>query len=531
MDHQIPIGVQQVANGGGSSVGDRREGRREAQHHELLCSFDSTNPFVTRLQHPYATAKSMAAARRTRVTFPSVHVHPLLQSRSPEFIQSQHAKLKGSSHEQQQIGGTSSSSFSKKSQWHEVLILEQYLTSAVQYMHTLRRRFVKMGIFDLPIWSLLLPCLVLACFILVTSRHDSWTPLPHRQLKGRTCVMNMFIDKKKPNEFNPDFQRKLIPKTSTAAAAAAKTEDTTYRSRGQLEIISRLIGCVADNFRHNIKLEQVIVFANVRDGGHLAQEALLYWPQRGNYATQLHIIASQNERDSYDYSVLNDLEDRFRDSTGGNIHLYDWDLNTVSIMEQAGKDDDDAAGEVVTRNRNRRPSFATDYLQPASLRTLLIPDADEPTIIPYFHLDGYWKEQYLLLLRAKPLLEDKTIVVVGMEHAPDLNILEMVAFYSELNYKIFMLGLRQLARIDNLCPEVLENLLQHPSILLHDDGNMPLYHPSNSVVLTPPFFVAMPKGRHAMEEMAIQHMYDLFSGEEGGGQVKTANDRKTPPKK
>jgi hypothetical protein len=34
-----------------------------------------------------------------------------------------------------------------------------------------------------------------------------------------------------------------------------------------------------------------------------------------------------------------------------------------------------------------------------------------------------------------------------------------------------------------------------------------------------------------MEEMAIQHMYDLFSGEEGGGQVKTANDRKTPPKK
>jgi len=48
---------------------------------------------------------------------------------------------------------------------------------------------------------------------------------------------------------------------------------------------------------------------------------------------------------------------------------------------------------------------------------------------------------------------------------------------------------------------------------------------------TPPFFVAMPRGRKSKEEMTIQHMYDLFGGYGGGGgQIATANDRKAPGK-
>jgi hypothetical protein len=43
--------------------------------------------------------------------------------------------------------------------------------------------------------------------------------------------------------------------------------------------------------------------------------------------------------------------------------------------------------------------------------------------------------------------------------------------------------------------------------------------------------VAMPRGRKNREEMTIQHMYDLFGGYGGGGgQIKTANDRKAPGK-
>jgi hypothetical protein len=156
---------------------------------------------------------------------------------------------------------------------------------------------------------------------------------------------------------------------------------------------------------------------------------------------------------------------------------------------------------------------------------------DQPTLIPYFHVDGYWKDQLQVLESVKPLLQDHTIVVIGMEHAPDLNILEMMEFYTNLEYKTFMLGLRQLTRIDNLCPEVLENVLAHPTISHHD--GLSFFHHNNydDELVTPPFFVAMPKGRHEMEEMTIQHMYDLFSGEGGGGQVKTANDRKAPSKK
>jgi hypothetical protein len=108
-----------------------------------------------------------------------------------------------------------------------------------------------------------------------------------------------------------------------------------------------------------------------------------------------------------------------------------------------------------------------------------------------------------------------------------MNISDLVDFFKALKYKIFMLGLRQLARIDNLCPETLENLLDHPHISHHDG----IHLFGEKQTISPPFFVAMPAGRHGEAEMTIQHMYDLFSGLGGGGQVKTANDRKAPGKK
>ena len=85
-----------------------------------------------------------------------------------------------------------------------------------------------------------------------------------------------------------------------------------------------------------------------------------------------------------------------------------------------------------------------------------------------------------------------------------------------------MLGLRQLTRIDNLCPEILDNVMQHPTLASSQSGS---WLSSNNMLRMPPFFIAMPRGRHSKEEMGIQHMYDLFSGASGVLQVKTANDR------
>jgi hypothetical protein len=115
-----------------------------------------------------------------------------------------------------------------------------------------------------------------------------------------------------------------------------------------------------------------------------------------------------------------------------------------------------------------------------------------------------------------------------LEHPPDLDVNDLIEFFRNLNYKTFMLGLRQLTRIDNLCPEILENVMDHPSLALlsrNSWGGLVGTGQHRNTLSMPPFFVAMPRGRHSKEEMAIQHMYDLFSGSSGVSQVKTANDR------
>ena len=91
---------------------------------------------------------------------------------------------------------------------------------------------------------------------------------------------------------------------------------------------------------------------------------------------------------------------------------------------------------------------------------------------------------------------------------------------------------------------MLDDILSHPSVNKHPAlphverwmkhvvdfllGEEENPHPKQ---LYPSFFVAMPRGRINREEMTIQHMYDLFGGlDGGGGQIKTANDRKMPGK-
>jgi len=305
--------------------------------------------------------------------------------------------------------------------------------------------------------------------------------------------------------------------------------ENTHRTKGQVEIITRLISSVADSFRPNLKIEQHIVFAGTRDGGHLAQDALIYWPARGSHTTQLHIFAAEEEEsyDALEYGALESLENRF-DGSSSRVHVYDA-YGNIAGAEPHGEDgeDDDTTELLQSQHagQNRRQTTNTNL---PTLTEALFPYEEDlkDVVIPYMHIDGTSMAKQLEILgKGRSLLADHSIVVVGIEHSPDMDVSILVDFFDSLNYKTFMLGLRQLTRIDNLCPEVMENVLDHPSLSSH------AFFGSATTTRTPPFFVAMPKGRHAMEEMTIQHMYDLFSGSGGGGQVKTANDRKAPGQK
>jgi hypothetical protein len=85
--------------------------------------------------------------------------------------------------------------------------------------------------------------------------------------------------------------------------------------------------------------------------------------------------------------------------------------------------------------------------------------------------------------------------------------------------------MRQIQRVDHLCPEILEQVIGHPYIHPHksnifrkslqflklidadDDAHMVHPHADNQFKF-PPFFIAMPRGRISKEEMTIQQMYN-----------------------
>jgi len=407
-----------------------------------------------------------------------------------------------------------------------------------------------------------------------------------RNLAGRNCVMNYFIEKQPPDEYDPDFveikpgekNKDGTPKVKQPV----KIVEGTYRTKGQVHVISRFIEAVADSFRSNTSIRQHIIFTESRDSGHLAFQAIRHWPPRGKHRTIVHVIASdelprdrdgRNAAKALGYGALEDIEERFKGLDKARI--YDRDGNLAGLAKIDEDMDDDEIQEALEvdvpdketlelrmrSGKNRRLGNSTTLLPDGTrpypnLRALLPfeeeDEGDGDIVVPYLHVDGTsMKNQLLVLESARDLLEDKTIVVVGVEHSPDLDVKTLIEFFHSVRYKTFFLGARQVARIDNLCDEVLDDVLDHPSVkpptknwarrLFMQLGLIPKDELRISGTEespegpkqreAPPFFVAMPRGRRSKEEMTIQHMYDLFGGYGGGGgQIKTANDRKAPGK-
>ena len=342
-----------------------------------------------------------------------------------------------------------------------------------------------------------------------------WHRLGERNLGDRQCVMNLFVDKHEANEFNPDYD-------ATGKKIIDLPVEGTYRSKGQIEVINRFISSVAAAFRPNLSVQQHVVFAGTRDGGHLAEEALKHWPPRGSYRTQLHVLSSHDyDNTEGEYENLQDIEELFQDNNIG-VKIYDSHGNLVSGEVEA--QDDDTIDEELKKRQLYVQKHRTHRELPDLQQLIFEQDDEEDSVIPYLHVDGTsMADQMDILYKASNLLRDRKVVVVGLEHSPDMDVQELIDFFSTVKYKTFMLGLRQLTRIDNLCPEILQNVLQHPS--LGTEGGSWFSSESQHRIRPPPFFIAMPRGRPCMEEMSIQHMYDLFSGASGLLQVKTANDR------
>lgn len=420
------------------------------------------------------------------------------------------------------------------------------------------------------------------------TQNNDWQWTPDRRLDDRQCVMNLFIERQPPDEFNPDY---VEPPKRNENSGEKKTSgkfkqpppkifEGTHRTVGQMKVITRLIESVANSFRSNTRIQQHLIFTGSRDGGQLAELALKHWPPRGSRRTQLHVISSDHNSVEYDrtkaddlvndpleYGFLETIEKRFEGKQ--DVHVYDR-FGEAGIFDEI--DDDDANemegfswlssrrslrvmedGDVANMTKfEKAENFANTtvkdkkvHSQPyPELESFISRDDELSHVIPYMHVDGTSMAAQLEILEsARPLMNDNTIVAIGVEHSPDMDVYGLIDFFNSAKYKTFFLGSRQIARIDHLCPEVLDDIIRHPSIskpklttagkwlkklgLLHteneDDDQMRKY---------PPFFVAMPRGRLNKEEMTIQHMYDLFGGYDGGGgQVQTANDRKAPGKK
>lgn len=460
----------------------------------------------------------------------------------------------------------------------------------------------------------------------------SWTNVNDRHLDGRTCAMNYFIEKQAPDEYDPDYKEIVIDHSTSSKNAADKSKKKeknnekddkgkneqkkkfkkikkklkpaeiapggTYRTKGQVHVIGRFISSVADSFRSNITVHQHLIFAGVRDSGHLAEKAMIYWPPRGPHKTVVHVIAADeddmnnktnieddgnNDNDNNDplqYEYLHEIENRFR--SNGQVLIYDKHGIAGNVLENRdGEDDDDynAAEDDEIRDIAKHIKTTDNLGNTMDISSIIRPFQDQyyleehPLVIPYLHVDGVKMEHQLEVLSSTiPLLQSRTIVAVGIEHAPDTDAFTLMSFFKNVGYKTFFLGSRQVARIDHLCQEILNDVLTHPSITppepstlrmilnklgmmelpvvdwkkLHDDAfgtqlmknsnNTNTNHMPNRNVMSrrsyPPFFIALPAGLGNKEAMQIQHMYDLFGGyDSGGGQVKTANDRKAPGKK
>lgn len=336
-----------------------------------------------------------------------------------------------------------------------------------------------------------------------------------RKLDGRECVLNFFINKHAKDEYNPDFGSVLL--------------DNKNWPPGKFEVISRFISSVAGTFRSKIHLKQHLIFTGIRDGGLLAEKAFQGWPRRGSLYSELHVVTADTDNDSLEYSLLGSIEERFKGKD--NIRVYSREGIAGLRIDEDGN---------FIEKEKYISSFHKNLLN-GTKNNLPYPDLQsfiqqsKGDVIPYLHVDGLrMADQFEILINAVPLFKSKTVSAVGIEHSPDMNILKLVKFFDSVEYKTFFLGSRRLARIDNLCPETLLDVLQY---LLTNSLNtrwpdmfrkmlrFRVNHDISNEYQHPPFFVALPRGRLNQEEMAIQHTYDLFGGFDGEKEITTANDR------
>jgi hypothetical protein len=504
---------------------------------------DNDNPFLTKLGSPFMNSRSILGQSKPQHPSPSLrqisaidNTHPWMASFTEYYSQwTKSSKIRP--REGQSISQISSQDY-------------------ISQHNKLSRPYERISsILDTPSYSVLV---LLLAIILVPrglrafeKRIVSWNMVQDRRLQGRHCVMNLFLHKFQEDEFNPDYKQQQ--KLRTLSSKEAKQVENsislpdTYRTRGQMDIITRLISCVADSFRTRLHIIQHVVFTGTRDGGHLAQEAIRFWPARGNHRTRLHIFADGDHHsqspDGLKYNNVANIEKRFP-SFHKYINIYDSQGNLAGITQDKSDEEDDDYASFLSENektipeRNLVNGTFNDILWSGDEDEDMEDESDQSSVIPYFHIDGTSMASQLAILdKARGLLERRIVSVVGFEHSPDLDIPTIIEFFRSVQYKTFIVGLRQLSRLDNLCPEILENLLSHPNLSSKKSrfGFLPLSSSSSSSTQnqqqSPPYFVAMPSGRHHSEETTIQHMYDLFSGQGGGGQVKTANDRKALVKK
>ena len=472
------------------------------------------------------------------------------------------------------------------------------------------------------------------CLEYVT-RPSPWAWAPVRRLNSRRCAMNYFIEKQPPDEYDPDAgplpgeKPPKDPITGEALPNVPRSLEGTYRTKGQVFVLLRFIEAVADSFRSSggdvDASRQHVVFTNSRDGGHLAEVASAHWPPRGRHRTMFHVVADEeaddDEEGALGYGTTGAIEERFKGSKFVSVYGTDGmaglDADDDEVEWGFGgegrgssgqewspdeeEDGDDTEGDDALVPKGRYGNNTAPYPDLVALLRLYDNDEDEedddetdhrpPSIsIPYLHIDGRTPaSQFRVLRSVRALLLSNTVGAVGLEHSPGLSFPDVVEFFRLAGYKTFLLGSRQLARLDHLCEETLREVLDHPHLARGEGANgeegggssskaglgglrsflrrwgiinPPLVTPdpggpSSSASKRrraealegpitgggpstyPPFLVALPKGRRTSDgthfgrqEMTVQHMYDLFGGYGGGGgQIKTANDRKAPGKK
>mmetsp|Transcript_19974 Transcript_19974/g.28417 ORF Transcript_19974/g.28417 Transcript_19974/m.28417 type:complete len:621 (+) Transcript_19974:79-1941(+) len=438
-------------------------------------------------------------------------------------------------------------------------------------------------------FAILITALYIPDIYVKLNQPPPWSYSPGRSLNGRDCIMSLYIEKFKPNELNYDFVSPKLPKgkkkknssfESYAKQPPYEIVNGTYRTKGQVKVIKRFVEAVASSYRSNYTIAQHLFFTNVRDSGHLAQEALHHWPPRGTYRTQLHIVAADEDSDlngdslrGLEYGKLDAIEKRFQDADKTRVHIYD----RMGLAGMPDGDDDFAREDFLEKRNRRGKSNLTittneDELidedegnstiskwrrwakgkkrrrkktHPYPDLVKFFPEDEDNSLVPYFQIDGErYEDQLEILETARPLFANHLVGAVAVEHSQDLEVTDLIAWFDNVKYKTFFLGARQIHRLDHLCPEMLDDILSYPSVTKYP----PLTGVERSFKymldfllgeeespvpkqLYPSFFVALPKGRTSREEMTIQHMYDLFGGlDGGGGQIKTANDRKMPGK-